>query len=101
MIRVQTRDAARAERTRERAAEARRREIDMRVTWSANDEDVPEPLPTRGTIFAWSPKSRARMVARLSDLDYNRLYGRYRICSDCGTDYPDHRFTCPDCHSPK
>lgn len=101
VIRVQTRDLARAERTRERAAEARRHEIDMRVTWSTNGQDAPEPLPTRGTIFAWSPKSRARMVARLSDLDYNRLYGQYRICSDCGTDYADHRFACPGCRSPR
>jgi hypothetical protein len=38
---------------------------------------------------AWSARSRARLVARLSDLDYTRLYGRYRVCSDCGTHYDD------------
>jgi hypothetical protein len=49
----------------------------MAVTYLREGEDVPEPVPIRGTIYAWSPRSRARRVARLSDLDYTVLYGRY------------------------
>jgi hypothetical protein len=37
------------------------------------------------------------MVARLSDLDYTRLYGRYRICDACGHDYADLLNACPAC----
>jgi hypothetical protein len=61
--------------------------------------NVPELPATRGTIVAWSARSRARLVARLSDLDYTRLYGRYRVCSDCGTDHDDKLEHCPACHS--
>jgi hypothetical protein len=39
------------------------------------------------------------MVARLSDLDYTALYGRYRICDACGHDYPDLLDACPACRS--
>src|SRR5437588_1841330 len=83
VIRVRTRDYSRVERAGERRGAHHRAEVDMAATFLAEGEDVPELLPTRGTIVAWSPKSRARLVARLSDLDYTRSYGRYRTCSDC------------------
>lgn len=35
--------------------------------------DVPEPAPQRG-VRSWSPKSRARMVARLAEFDYSALF---------------------------
>ncbi len=80
VIRIRTRDYARAERAHERAVRRHQADVDMAVTYLREGDDVPEPLPTRGTIYAWSPRSRARMVARLSDLDYTALYGRYRSC---------------------
>ncbi len=40
------------------------------------------------------------MVARLSDLDYTRLYGRYRVCTTCGEDFTELLDTCPTCRSP-
>jgi hypothetical protein len=73
VIRVRTRDYARAERTSERRGAHHQAAVDMAATFLAGGEDIPELLPTRGTIVAWSPKSRARLVARLSDLDYTRL----------------------------
>lgn len=66
----------------------------MAASFLADGQDVPELLPTRGTIVAWIARSRARLVARLSDLDYTRLYGRYRVCADCGTDHDDEREHC-------
>lgn len=57
----------------------------MRAAFLADGHNVPERLPNRGTIYAWSRRSRARLVARLSDLDCTRLYGRYRTCTDCAT----------------
>jgi hypothetical protein len=71
----------------------------MAVTYLRDGEDVPKPLPTRGTIHAWSSRSRTRMVARLSDLDYTRLYGRYRTFDACGHDYADFLGACPACRS--
>jgi hypothetical protein len=76
-----------------------RAEVDMAATFLAEGKDVPELLPTRGTIVAWSPKSRARLVARLSDLDYTRLYGGYRTCADCSTNYDARLECCPACRS--
>lgn len=99
VIRVQTRDYARAERGSERREAHRRAGVDMAATFLAEGEDVPEPLATRGTIIAWSPKSRARLVARLSDLDYTRLYGRYRTCTACSRDYYPDGTRCPVCQS--
>jgi hypothetical protein len=37
------------------------------------------------------------MIARLSDLDYTRLYGRYRTCHSCGRDYDPDGDCCPVC----
>jgi hypothetical protein len=51
VIRVRTRDYARAERAHERAVR-RQAEVDMAVTYLRDGDDVPEPLPTRGTIYA-------------------------------------------------
>jgi hypothetical protein len=99
VIRVRTRDYARAERAHERAIRRHQADVDMAVTYLREGENVPEPLPTRGTIYAWSPRSRARMVARLSDLDYTALYGRYRVCDGCGHDYADLLDVCPACRS--
>jgi hypothetical protein len=99
VIRVRTRDYARAERAIERRRAHDRAEANMAATFLAEGKEVPELLPTRGTIVAWSPKSRARLVARLSDLDYTRLYGRYRTCTACSTDYDAQLDRCPACRS--
>jgi len=61
--------------------------------------DMPEPLPTRGTITAWTRRSRARLVERLSDLDYTRLYGRFHVCDDCREEYDEHLDHGPACRS--
>jgi hypothetical protein len=100
VIRVRTRDYARAERTYERQLRHHQADVDIAAAYLANGDEVPEPLPTRGAIYAWSAKSRARLVARLSDLDYTRLYGRYRICSECGAEHSDQLDHCPSCLSP-
>lgn len=84
---MRTRDNAKAERTHERQVRRHRADVDMAAGYLSNGEEVPERLSSRGTIIAWSPKSRARLVARLSDLDYSRLYGRYRTCTGCGRDF--------------
>ncbi|MGI8815954.1 MAG: rolling circle replication-associated protein [Pseudonocardia sp.] len=96
VIRVRTRDYARAERRHEREVERHRKDIDMDATWEG---EMPESLPTRGAITGWTRKSRARLVERLGDLDYTRLYGRFRICSECGRDYDDYLSMCPACGS--
>lgn len=95
VFRVRTRDYARAERTHERAVERRRKDSDIAATWEG---DMPEPLPTRGTITAWTRKSRARLVERLSDLDYTYLYGRFHVCAGCRREYDEHLDRCPRCH---
>jgi len=97
VLRVRTRDHARAERTYERQQRRRRIDADMAVAWLREGEGVPELLTTRGAITAWSPRSRARMIARLSDLDYTRLYGRYRTCVACGRDFDPAGECCPHC----
>lgn len=99
VIRVRTRDYVKVERSAERREAHRRTGVDMAATFLADGLDIPELLPTRGAIVAWSARSRARLVARLSDLDYTRLYGRFRMCSDCGSDYDDKLEHCPTCHS--
>jgi hypothetical protein len=58
-----------------------------------------EPVRTRGRITEWSRRSRAQLVARLSDLDYTHLYGRYRSCTDCGAGYSFELERCPTCRS--
>jgi hypothetical protein len=73
VVRVRTRDYARAGRAHERAVRRHQADVDMAVTYLRDGDEVPEPLSTRGTIYAWSPRSRARMIARLSDLDYTAL----------------------------
>lgn len=100
VIRVRTRDYARAERTYERQLAHHQADVDIAVAFLSSGDAVPQPAPTRGTIYAWSARSRARLVARLSDLDYTRLYGRYRSCSNCGADYSDQLDRCPSCRSP-
>ncbi|MGH3900135.1 MAG: rolling circle replication-associated protein, partial [Pseudonocardiaceae bacterium] len=99
VLRVRTRDYARAERGGGRREAHRRAGVDMAATFLADGQEVPEPLPTRGTIVAWSPKSRARLVARLSDLDYTRLYGRYRTCTTCNGAYDPELACCPACQA--
>lgn len=96
VFRVRTRDYARAERTHERAVQRHRKQIDVAATWEG---DMPEPLPTRGTITAWTRRSRARLVERLADLDYTRLYGRFHVCRDCRAEYDEHLSACPGCRS--
>ena len=90
---------AKAERSYERQQRRRRIDADMAVARLREGEDVPELLSTRGAIVAWSPRSRAWMIARLSDLDYTRLYGRYRTCTSCGRDFDPDGTRCPVCKS--
>jgi len=92
---VRTRDYARVERTHERAVHRHRKEVDIAARWAG---DLPDPLPTRGTIIAWTRRSRARLVA-LSDLDYTKLYGRFRVCDDCRHEFDDRLTHCPSCRS--
>ncbi len=94
VFRVRTRDYARGERTHERAVDRRRKDSEIAATWEG---EIPEPLPTRGTITAWTRKSRARLVERLSDLDYTRLYGQFHICAGCRHEYDEHLDRCPRC----
>ena len=96
VFRVRTRDYARAERTHERAVARHRKDVDVAANW---DGDVPDALPTRGTITAWTRRSRARLVERLSDLDYTKLYGRFLVCLDCRKEYDDSLTACPTCRS--
>ena len=96
VFRVRTRDYARAERTHERAMERRRKNVDVAATWEG---EMPDALPTRGTITAWTPRSRARLVAALADLDYTKLYGRFHICQACREEYDDGLSVCPACRS--
>ncbi|MGD9526847.1 MAG: hypothetical protein AB7L91_14935 [Dehalococcoidia bacterium] len=93
---VRTRDYARAERRYEREVDRRRKRIDVAATWEG---DLPDPLPTRGTITAWTRRSRARLVERLSDLDYTKLYGRFQVCDDCRHEFDDQLAHCPSCRS--
>jgi hypothetical protein len=95
-LRVRTRDYAKAERTHEREIRRRQHYAEMDGAW---DGDAPETLPTRGTIVAWSRRSRLRMIERLAELDYSRLYGRFLRCSACGEDYDDACERCPVCRS--
>ncbi|MGH3897755.1 MAG: hypothetical protein ACRDTA_05760, partial [Pseudonocardiaceae bacterium] len=97
VLRVRTRSYAKAARTRERQVRQHRADVTTAASYLVEGREVPELLPTRGTIVAWSPKSRARLVARLADLDYNRLYGRYRTCTACGTDYHPGQEVCSVC----
>ncbi|GJF07401.1 hypothetical protein PSD17_63480 [Pseudonocardia sp. D17] len=95
VFRVRTRDYARAERRHEREVERHRKHVDVAATWEG---DMPNPL-TRGAITAWTRRSRARLVERLSDLDYTRLYGRFHICADCREEFVDDLDHCPRCRS--
>ena len=94
---MRTRDYARAVRAYQRQLRKHQAKVDMAAT--AEDGGGDEWLPTRGTIYTWSRRSRARLVARLSDLDYTRLYGRYRVCVECGRDYGDPLDRCSVCRS--
>jgi hypothetical protein len=96
VFRVRTRDYARAERTHERAVERHRKNVDVAATWEG---DMPDLLPTRGAITAWTRRSRARLVERLADLDYRRLYGRFHTCIGCREEYDEHLDRCPRCRS--
>lgn len=96
VFRVRTRDYARGERRHEREVERHRKRSDVDVTW---DGEVPDAVSTRGTITGWTRKSRARLVERLADLDYTRLYGRFRICDECGHEYDGYLSLCPRCSS--
>jgi hypothetical protein len=96
VFRVRTRDYARAERTHERAVERHRKDVDVAASWEG---EMPDALPTRGTITAWTPRSRARLVAALADLDYTKLYGRFHVCMSCREEYDEGLTLCPKCRS--
>ncbi|MGH3936129.1 MAG: hypothetical protein ACRDS1_14330, partial [Pseudonocardiaceae bacterium] len=97
VIRVRTRDYGKAVRSEERRVRYHRVDVAMAASYLVEGREVPELLPTRGTIVAWSAKSRARLVARLADLDYHRLYGRYRTCTACETDFDPGEELCVRC----
>ena len=95
-FRVRTRNYARGERTHERAVHRHRKAVDVAATWEG---DLPDLLSTRGTITAWTRRSRARLVERLAELDYTKLYGRFHVCTDCREEYDEHFDHCPSCRS--
>jgi hypothetical protein len=86
-IRIRTRDYARAERAHERGVHRDIVAADIAATWGGGD--LPEAVSTRGTITAWSGRSRLRMIERLAELDYSCLYGRFLRCADCGAEYDE------------
>jgi len=96
VIRVRTRDYARAERAHERQVERHRKRIDLEASWEG---DMPDALPTRGAITAWTRRSRARLVERLADLDYTKLYGRFHVCDRCREEFSAELVRCPACRS--
>ena len=77
-VKVFTVDEARAERTDNRAVDARRVSADVAATWLAAGEEVPARTPSR-RITGWSQKSRRNMVERLCDLDYAPLFASGRM----------------------
>ncbi|MER5672792.1 hypothetical protein [Pseudonocardia alni] len=95
-FKVRTRNYARAERTHERAVERHRKQIDVAASWEGR---IPDPPPARGAIIGWTRRSRARLVERLSDLDYTKLYGRFHICSGCREEFDGDLDRCPCCRS--
>jgi RNA polymerase subunit RPABC4/transcription elongation factor Spt4 len=95
-FKVRTRNYARAEQTYERAVERHRKQIDVAAAWEG---EIPDPPPTRGTITGWTRRSRARLVERLSDLDYTKLYGRFHICTSCREEFNGDLARCPRCRS--
>lgn len=95
-FKIRTRNYARAERTHDRAVERHQKQIDVAATW---DGEIPDPLPTRGTISGWTRRSRARLIERLSDLDYTKLYGRFHICTDCREEFDGDLDRCSRCRS--
>jgi hypothetical protein len=97
VLRVRTRDYARAERGHERRLRRHQADSDTRIRAKGEDMHANEPVRGRGRIRGWSARSRAHLVARLSDLDYTRLYGRYKSCTGCGLDYSVELDRCPGC----
>jgi hypothetical protein len=98
VLRVRTRDYTRAERAHERRL--RQHQADIHTHSRPSPEEgamTSEEIRTRGRIRGWSARSRAHLVARLSDLDYTRLYGRYNTCTGCGIDYSVVLDRCPRC----
>jgi ribosomal protein L40E len=95
-FKVRTRNYARADRAHERAIERHRKQLDVTASW---DGEIPDPQPTRGTITGWTRRSRARLVERLSDLDYTKLYGRFHICSRCRAEFDADLDRCRHCRS--
>ena len=53
----------------------------------------------RGAIVARTGHSRARLIERLSDLEYTKLYGRFRVCARCGEEFDEQLEHCPACRS--
>jgi RNA polymerase subunit RPABC4/transcription elongation factor Spt4 len=101
VLRVRTRDYARAERGHERRLRQHQADIDTHVRLRPKEAAMTreQMIRTRGRIRGWSARSRAHLVARLSDLDYTRLYGRYKSCTGCGADYSVELDRCPTCRS--
>jgi hypothetical protein len=96
VFRVHTRDCARVEGIQERAVERHRTHVDIAATLGGRHART---AAHTGTITAWTRRSRARLVERLSDLDYTRLYGRFHVCDDCREEYDEHLDHGPACRS--
>ena len=88
VIAVGTHDYAGAEKTRLKRERAEERAIRLATARAAkepglfDDEEEPdldEAEPVRGLIREWTPKSRARMVRRLAEIDYGPLFETGRI----------------------
>lgn len=91
VIRVQTRDFVKAERSTERRGAHRRVAVDMAATFLAGGQACQSYFHSRGTIVAWERPAAGLVGRSLSDLAYAGFYRRCQVCSDCGTDYEDKR----------
>jgi hypothetical protein len=78
VVAVGTKDYTRRDRTHEREHERHVIDVDGAVAWFTDTgEEPPDPMPCR-SVTEWSRKSRARMVRRLSELDYTPLFAGAR-----------------------
>lgn len=69
-VQVLTRDEARRERRENRQLDDRAYADAVATFLGEEDGEVPEPVPTRGSITEWSRRSQTRMRKRFSELDY-------------------------------
>lgn len=73
-VAVRASDPARAERAAERAHETRRAVVDALAGELERTGDMLPDRPGVARVRCWSPRSRSRMVQRLSEFDYAPLF---------------------------